>query len=86
MDIPCVAKTFIDNHEKLRNKRIVPIPPGAISLHSADGTPLKILGYIRFTLKLGYKSLPVEALVLPHLGTNAMLVDNSIMKLFRAKL
>ena len=85
-DIPCISKTFIDKHEKLRQKCICPIPPGAISLRSADGSPLQILGYIRFTLKLGDKSLPVEALVLPHLGPDIMLLDNSIMKSFGAKL
>ena len=85
-DIPCISKTFIDKHEKLRQKCIFPIPPGAISLRSADGSPLQILGYIRFTLKLGDKSLPVEALVLPHLGPDIMLLDNSIMKSFGAKL
>ena len=85
-DIPCISKTFIDKHEKLRQKCIFPIPPGAISLRSADGSPLQILGYIRFTLKLGNKSLPVEALVLPHLGPDIMLFDNSIMKSFGAKL
>ena len=85
-DIPCISKTFIDKHEKLRQKCIFPVPPGAISLRSADGSPLKILGYIRFTLKLGNKSLPVEALVLPHLGPDVMLLDNSIMKSFGAKL
>ena len=86
MDIPCISKTFIDKHEKLRQKCIFPIPPGAISLRSADGSPLQILGYVRFTLKLGNKSLPVEALVLPHLGPDVMLLDNSIMKSFGAKL
>ena len=85
-DILCIAKTFVDGREKLRNKRIFPIPANAISLHSADGTPLEILGYIHFTLKLGNKSLPEEALVLPHLGPDAMLIGNSIMKSFRAKL
>ena len=85
-DIPCISKTFIDKHEKLRQKCIFPIPPGAISLRSADGSPLQILGYVRFTLKLGNKSLPVEALVLPHLGPGVMLLDNSIMKSFGAKL
>ena len=85
-DIPCISKTFIDKHEKLRQKCIFPIPPGAISLRSADGSPLQILGYIRFTLKLGNKSSPVEALVLPHLGPDVMLLDNSIMKSFGAKL
>ena len=85
-DIPCISKTFIDKHEKLRQKCIFPIPPGAISLRGVDGSPLQILGYIRFTLKLGNKSLPVEALVLPHLGPDIMLLDNSIMKSFGAKL
>ena len=84
--IPCISKTFIDKHEKLRQKCIFPVPPGAISLRSADGSPLQILGYVRFTLKLGNKSLPVEALVLPHLGPDVMLLDNSIMKSFGAKL
>ena len=86
IDIPCIARTFIDHYGKLHNIRIFPIPTGAISLHSADRTPLEVLGYIRFTLKLGNKSLPVEALVLLHLGPDAMLINNSIMKLFRAKL
>ena len=81
-----MSKTFIDKHEKLRQKCIFPIPPGAISLRSADGSPLQILGYVCFTLKLGNKSLPVEALVLPHLGPDVMLLDNSIMKSFEAKL
>ena len=79
-------KTFIDKHEKLRQKCIFPIPSGAISLRSEDGSPLQILGYVRFTLKLGNKSLPVEALVLPHLGPEVMLLDNSIMKSFGAKI
>ena len=86
-DIPCITKTFIRNHAKLRHNRVFPIPPGAISLRSADGTPLKILGHIRFTLKLGNKSLPVEALVVSHLGPDAISIDNSIMKkAFGAKL
>ena len=42
--------------------------------------PLESPGYISFTLKLGNKSLPVEAFVLPHLGPDAMLIDKSIMK------
>ena len=85
-DIPCISETFIDNHEKLRQKRIFPVPPGAISLRSADGSPLEILRCVRFTLKLGNKPLLVEALVLPYLGSDVMLIDNSIMKSFGAKL
>ena len=85
-DIPCIAQIFIRNHAKLLYNRVIPLPPGAMSLCSADGTPLKILGYIRLALKLDSKYLPVEALVLPHLGPDAMLLDNSIMKAFGAKL
>ena len=85
-DIPCISKTFIDNHEKLQQKRIFPVPSGAISLHSADGSPLEILGCVRFTLKMENKALPVEAFVLPHLGPDVMLIDSSIMKSFGAKL
>ena len=77
---------FIGSHEKLRYKRIFPVPLGAISLYSADGSPLENLVCVRFTLKLGNKPLPVEALVWPHLRPNAMLIDNSIMKSFGAKL
>ena len=45
-----------------------------------------MLGCIRFELKLGNKYLPVEALGLPHLGPDAMLIDNSIIKALGAKL
>ena len=85
-DIPCISKAFIDNYEKLRHKRIFPIPPGIFSLYSADGSPLEIMGCVRFTLKLGNKSLPVKALILLYLGSDVMMVDNSIMKSFGAKL
>ena len=55
------------------------VPAGAIQLNSADGSALEILGYIRFNLTLGEITLPVEALVLPNLGPDKMLLDNSIM-------
>ena len=78
---------FHPQPEKLRYNLVLPIPAGAISLRSTDGSPLKISGFIRFALnKLGNKSLPVEALALPLLGLKAMLIDNSIMKAFEAKL
>ena len=85
-NIPCIAQNFIRYHEKLRYNRVLPIPPGAILLRSADDSPLRVLGFIRFAHKLGNKSLTVKALVLPHLGPDAILVDNIIMKTFGAKL
>ena len=47
---------------------------------------LSILGCVCFTLKLGIKSLPVEALVMPHLGPDVVLIDNNIMKSFGTNL
>ena len=53
---------------------------------SDDGSPLKTFGYVSFVLTLGSRSLPVETLVLPHLGPDAMLIDTNVMKAFGAKL
>ena len=65
---------------------MLPIPAGVISFRGAGGSPLKILGYIRYVLTLGNKSLPVEALILPHLSPYSILIDNSIIHVFGAKL
>lgn len=73
-------------HKTLKNTEILPVPPGAINLRSADGSPLKLKGYARFELTLGEITLPVEALVLPSLGPDKMLLDNSIMGAFGAVL
>ena len=81
-DIPCVANTFIDNHENYAINVLSPFHPALYPYTVLTA----VLGYIGFTLKLGNKSLPVEALVLPHLGPDSMLIDNSTMKSFRAKL
>ena len=85
-DIPCIAQLFFHNHARFQNICVLPIPPGAISLRSVDDSPLKSLRYIHFVLMLGNESGSVEALVLPHLGPNAMLIDNSIMNVFGVKL
>ena len=50
----------------MKDLRIFAVPLGAIDLSSADGSPLKILGYVRLQLTLGDITLPVEALILPH--------------------
>ena len=81
-DIPCISHAFIRRHNTLKDAEISPVPPGAINLRSADGSALKIKGYIRFELTLGELTLPVEALVLPTLGPDNMLLDNSIMGAF----
>ena len=85
-DVPCISASFIKSHPKLQHLPLKPVPPGAIQLNSADGSALEILGYIRFNLTLGDITLPVEALVLPNLGPDKMLLDNSIMNAFGAVL
>ena len=49
-DIPCIAQLLLRNHARLQNISVLPVPPGAISLRSVDGSPLKILRYIHFVL------------------------------------
>ena len=66
----------------MKDTRIFAVPPGAINLSSADGSPLKSLGYVRLQLTLGDITLPVEALVLPYLGPDIKLLDNTIMGAF----
>ena len=81
-DIPCISAAFMRRHDTLKDADILPVPPGVINLRSADNSPLKIKGYTRFKLTLGDITLPVEALVLPSLGPDNMLLDNSIMGAF----
>ena len=85
-DVPCISASFIKSHPILQHLPLKPVPAGAIQLNSADGSALEILGYIRFNLTLGEITLPVEALVLPNLGPDKMLLDNSIMNAFGAVL
>lgn len=59
---------LVQNHRESCNSekaKISSIPHGAISLKSADISPLEISGYIRFDLTLGSKFLPVEPLEIP---------------------
>ena len=81
-DVPCISVHFVQTHPTMKDTEIFAVPPGAINLSSADGSPLKILGYVRFQLTLGDITLPVEALVLPSLGPDIMLLDNTIMGAF----
>ena len=85
-DVPCVSATFIRRHPTLNWDDVRPVPPEAINLRSADGSVLEVLGCIRFDLTLGRTTLPIEALVLPHLGPDKVSSENSIMGAFGAVL
>ena len=81
-DVPCISVHFVKTHPALKDTHIFAVPPGAINLSSADKSPLKILGYVRFQIKLGDITLPVAALVLPSLGPDIVLLDNTIIGAF----
>ena len=81
-DVPCIFVHFVQTHPTMNDSQFFAVPPEAINLSSADGSPLKILGYVRFQLTLGDISLPVEAHVLPSLGPDITIVDNTIMGAF----
>ena len=76
-DVPCIAQPFINSHLALILKPIHPNPPVALQLKSAQGAAMLIQGYIKFNLTSGESTVPVEAVVIPHLGTDTILLDNS---------
>ena len=82
------CRNFIRNHARLRYNAFYRSHEarGDISLRSASGSPLKILGYIGFVLTFSNKPFPVEAMVSPHLGPDAMLIDNRIIRTLGGKL
>ena len=73
-------------HPVLKNEPIHAIPPAVLTLKAANGSVMEILGFIRFDLQLGDVTRPVEALVISSLRPDDILLDNSVMSLFRAKL
>ena len=85
-DVPCISAKFIQSHPILSSRGIHPIPPPAINLRSADGSALTSTRFTRFSLTIGDITKPVEALVLPTLGPDPLLLDNSITSAFGAAL
>ena len=73
---------FVQTHPAMKSTEVFVVPPEAINLSSADGSPLKILGYVRFQLTLGDIIPPVETLVLPSLGPGSTLLGNTVMDAF----
>ena len=85
IDVPCIAHQFIRQHALLRNARVLPVLIGAINLRSAAGLKKKkkkkIVEYIRFNLMTKH----YQALVLPHLGPDMLIIDNGVMHAFGTK-
>ena len=74
------------SHPTLRSVTIQPVPPTAFALRAANGSSLNVLGFVVFSLTLGTITHDVEALVVPLLGPDTILLDNSVMSIFGAVL
>ena len=70
----------------MRSVTIQPVPPTAFALRAANGSSLNVLGFVVFSLTLGTITHDVEALVVPSLGPDSVLLDNSVMFIFGAVL
>ena len=62
------------------------IPPTAVALRAANGSPLNVIGFVVFSLPLGTITHYVEALIVPSLGPDSVLLDNGVMTIFGAVL
>ena len=74
------------SHPTLRSVTIQPVPTTAVGLRAANGSPVNVLGFVVFSLTLGTIAHDVEALVVPSLGLDSILLDNSVMSIFGAVL
>ena len=85
-DISVVSQAWLMSHPTLRSVTIQPVPPSAVALRAANGSPLDILGFVVFTLTLSTITQDVEALALPALGPDSILLDKKVMSNFGAVL
>ena len=85
-DVTCVSLSFLKRHPSLSFAQLEPVPSSCLSLSAANGAPLTILGFLSFTVKLGDLSRRIDALVVPSLGPDQILLDNDAMSRFGAVL
>ena len=85
-DITCVSLLFLKRHPTLHKAQIEPVPPSCMSLSAANGSPLEITGFISLSVTLGDITRRIDALVIPSLGPDQILLDNDVMSRFGAVL
>lgn len=85
-DVSVVSLSWLKSHPSLRSTTLNPVPPSAVSLRAANGLPIHVLGFIAFPLTLGGITCTVNALVVPSLGPDSLLLDNNVMSEFGAVL
>ena len=85
-DGPVVSLAWVRSHPTLRGIPFNLVPPAAVALRAANGEPINVVGFIDFPLTLSELTRTVTALVVPSLGPDLMLLDNSVMSDFGARL
>ena len=85
-DVSVVSHAWLMSHPTLRSVTIQPVPPTAVALRAVNGSPLKVLGFVVFSLTLSTITHDIEALVVPSPGPDSILLDNSVMSIFGAVL
>ena len=85
-DVSVVSHASLKSHPTLRSVIIQSVPPTTVALRAANGSPLNVLGFVDFSLTLGTITYDVEALVVPSLGPDSILLDNSVMSILELSL
>ena len=83
-DVPVVSLAWVQSHPTLRGIPLNTVPPAAVALRAANGKPINVVRFIDFSLTLSELTRTVTALVVPSLGPDPMLLDNSVMSDFGA--
>ena len=83
-DITCVSLLFLKQHPTLCKARVETVPPSCMSPRAANGSSIEILGIIKSSLTLGDITRRIDALVIPSLGPDQILLDNDVMSRFGA--
>ena len=78
------STVFFKQHPTLCKARVETVPPSCMSLSAANGSSLEILGFIELSLTLGDITRRLDALVIPSLGPDQILLDNDVMSRFGA--
>ena len=85
-DVSLVSHAWLISRPTLRSATIQPVALTAVALQAANGSSLNVLGFVVFSLTLGTITHDVEALVVPSLSPDSIILDNSVMSIFGAVL
>ena len=83
-DVSCVALSFFLTHSTLIKWRLKTVPPARMLLRAANGSQLQVLRFVTLRSTLGNVSRSVDALIIPSLGPDQILLDNATMANFGA--